>query len=70
MIDDEINGPNLGRAGNHVAHGGFGGLKRVQANKELVGLASLEERNVEVRIIPARRSAGRGPEAGATTQGL
>jgi len=41
---------DLGRAGNHLVHGGAGALKRIQAGKELVGLASIEERNVEEEL--------------------
>ncbi len=38
--------PDLGRAGSNLKHGGAGGLKRIEEGKELVGLASIEERNV------------------------
>jgi hypothetical protein len=48
--NDETSTPDLGRAGSHVTHGGAGGLKRIEAGKELVGLASIEEHKVEAEL--------------------
>jgi len=50
MTDDEINGLDLGRAGNHVTHGGAGGLKKIETGQPLVGLAAREEHAVEVEL--------------------
>ena len=48
--DIETDLPDLGRAGNAAIHGGAGGLKRIEQGKELVGLASIEERKVEEEL--------------------
>jgi len=58
MIDQEPQEQDLGRAGNHLKHGGAGALKRIQEGKELVGLAAIEERNIEAELAqPGGRKA-------------